>query len=79
MLDLSLEEGGLRRLLPSPATLVSGAEALAGGAERRFADRARDADALEQFLLGADLAKPFVLGGGQRLAGDQELDRKSVV
>src|SRR5882757_214688 len=62
---------GLRRLLPSPATLVAGAEALAGGAERRFADRARDADALEQFLLGADPAKPFVVGGGQRLPGDQ--------
>ena len=30
-----------------------------------------DGDAVEQFLLGADLAKPFVVGGRQRLAGDE--------
>ena len=36
-----------------------------------LADRAGDADAVEQFLLGADLAQPFVVGGGQRLAGDE--------
>src|ERR1700722_17134696 len=52
-----------------PALLESGAQALVGGAERRFADRARNADATEQFLLGADFTKPFVVGGGQRLAG----------
>src|SRR5713101_3752210 len=62
---------GLRRRRRSPAALKSGAEALVRGSERRFADRARYADAFEQFLLGADLAKPFVVGGGQRLAGDQ--------
>src|SRR6202795_565610 len=55
----------------SPAALESGGEALAGGAQRRLADRARDADAVEQFLFGADLAQPFVVGGGKRLAGDQ--------
>ena len=72
MLDLSREGarsgGGNQR---SPAALESRGEALAGRPERGFADRGRDADAVEQFLLGADLAKPFVIGGGQRLAGNQ--------
>src|SRR5260370_12544865 len=62
---------GRRRGRRSPAALESGAEALVRGSERRFADQARYADAVEQFLLGADLAKPFVVGGRQRLAGDQ--------
>jgi hypothetical protein len=60
-----------RRDRRSPAALESGGEALAGRPKRGFADRGRDADAVEQFLLGADLAKPFVVGGGQRLAGNQ--------
>src|SRR5882724_2078484 len=46
-------------------------ETLVRGTERRFADRARYADPAEQFLFGADLAKPFVVGGGERLAGDE--------
>src|SRR5258705_5943235 len=54
-----------------PAPLESGGEALVRSARRCFTDRARDADAVEQFLLGADLAQPFVLAGRQRLAGDE--------
>src|SRR5580704_17902425 len=54
-----------------PAALEAGAERLVGGALRRFADRGRDADAVEQFLLGADLAQPFVVGGRYGLAGDK--------
>src|SRR5690349_11351552 len=42
-----------------PAAFEARAEARAGGARRRFADRARDGDALEQLLLGADLAQPL--------------------
>src|ERR1700694_1981305 len=52
-----------------PAALESRRQALVGGTQRGFADRGRDADAVEQFLLGADLAKPFVVAGRQRLAG----------
>src|ERR1700681_1748384 len=54
-----------------PAALEAGAKALVGGALRGFADRARDGDAVEQLLLGADLAQPFVVGGRQRLAGPE--------
>src|SRR6266576_3056857 len=71
MLDLSRERAGRRRDQGSPAALESRGEALVGGPERGFADRGRDAGAIEQFLLGADLAKPFVVGGGTRLAGNQ--------
>src|SRR5258708_5863940 len=67
--EMALGAAGRRR--PSPAALEPGAEALVGGAERRFADRAGYADAIEQFLLGAGLTEPFVVGGGQRLTGDQ--------
>src|ERR1700712_5446319 len=55
----------------SPAALEARAQALVRGALRRLADRALDGDAAEQFLLGADLAEPFVVGGRQPLAGDQ--------
>src|ERR1700680_2436569 len=55
----------------SPATVESRGDTLFHRAERRFADRAGYADAAEQFLLGADLAKPSVVGGGKRLAGDE--------
>src|SRR6185437_12168980 len=58
-----------RKASPLPALLESGAEALVGGAERGLADRAGNADAAKQLLLGADLAQPFVVGGRQRLAG----------
>src|SRR5512140_1490219 len=68
MLDLSRE--ALRNPL-LPAALESGGEALVRRAQRGFADRAGDADAVEQFLLGADLSQPFVVRGGQRLAGDE--------
>src|SRR6266566_2618625 len=54
-----------------PATLEAGADALVRGALRGLADRARDGDAVEQLLLGADLAQPFVVGARQALAGDQ--------
>src|SRR5450755_1428346 len=56
---------------PLPAALETRGEALVRSTLRRFADRSRDADAVEQFLLGADLSKPFVIGGRQRLAGDE--------
>src|SRR5215212_12259000 len=59
------------QLRPLPAAFEPGAEALVGGTRRRFADRARDGDAVEQLLLGADLAQPFVVRGRQGLAGDQ--------
>jgi len=42
---------------PLPAALETRGEALVRSTLRRFADRSRDADAVEQFLLGADLAK----------------------
>src|SRR6266550_6011177 len=45
---------------PLPAAFEPCAEALVGCAGGRFADRARDCDAVEQLLLGADLAQPFV-------------------
>src|SRR5260370_38927433 len=53
--------GAAGRRRPSPAALEPGAEALVGRALRRFAGRARWADAAAPFLLGAGLAKPFVL------------------
>src|SRR3981081_376149 len=68
MPDHSWEAAGLGR---SPATLETRGEALVGGALRRFADRARYADAIEQFLLGAPFPKPFVVGRGKRLAGGE--------
>src|SRR5258708_21754198 len=52
-----------------PAALEPGAETLVGGALRGFADRARDGDAVEQLLLCADFAQPFVVVGRQGLAG----------
>src|ERR1700680_1522314 len=60
-----------RRPAALPAALEPGADAPAGRALRGFADRAGDADAVEQFLLGADLAQPFVVGGGKRLPGHE--------
>jgi hypothetical protein len=42
-----------------PTALESGRQALVGHALRGFADRAGNADAVEQFLLGADLAQPL--------------------
>src|ERR1700679_1068372 len=54
-----------------PAGLEPGAERLVCGPLRRFADRGRDAGAIEQFLFGADFAQPFVVGGRQRLASDE--------
>src|SRR5665647_207800 len=71
LLRCSGTETTARRYRRSPAALESGGEALVGGAQRRLADRARYADAVEQFLFGADLAQPFVVGGGKLLAGDQ--------
>src|SRR3954464_11214136 len=56
---------GRRRL---PAALETGREALAGGAGGGLADRARNGDAVEQLLLGADLAQPFVVIGRERLS-----------
>src|SRR5262249_48652505 len=53
----------------SPAFLEAGADALVGGALRRLADRARDGDAIEHLLFGAELAQPSVVGRGQGLAG----------
>jgi len=38
---------------------------------RRFAIEPDMLTPSKQFLLGADLAKPFVVVGGQRLAGDE--------
>src|SRR6185437_12676228 len=52
-----------------PAFLVSGGDALVGGALCGLADRAGDGNAAEQLLLGADLAQPFVVRGRQRLPG----------
>src|SRR5882724_2970879 len=54
-----------------PAALESGADTLVGGAGRRLADRARDGHPVEQLLLGADLAQPFVVRCRQGLAGDE--------
>src|SRR5436190_24132248 len=71
MLDHSRDWRRPQRPKPSPAVPEAGAETLVRGAERGFADRAIDGDAAEQFLLGAELAKPLVLGGGQRLAGNE--------
>src|SRR3984893_8141628 len=72
MLDLSPElttvTGCTRRL---PAMLESRGEALGRRPLRAFADRAGNADVAEQFLLGADLAQPFVVGRRKRLAGDE--------
>src|SRR5229473_6619162 len=72
MLDLSpvltTVTGCTRRL---PAMLESRGEALVRRALRGFADRAGNADVAEQFLLGADLAQPFVVGRRKRLAGDE--------
>src|ERR1700761_2394006 len=52
-----------------PALLVGGGDALAGGALRGLADRAGDRHAVGDLLLGADFAGPFIVGGGDRLAG----------
>src|SRR5580692_5984369 len=49
--------------------LESRGETLARRAERRLADRAGNADAAEQFLLGADPAQPLVVAGREGLAG----------
>src|SRR6266853_1651697 len=72
MMELS---PGFRRTLRLhqrlPAALESRGKALVRGAERGFADRARNADIAEQFLLGADLAQPSVVGRRKRLAGDE--------
>src|ERR1700726_1189098 len=65
MPDLSRVESAATTL---PAPLESRGKALVRGAECGLADRAGYADATEQFLLGADLAQPSVIGGGQRLA-----------
>src|ERR1039457_4667403 len=66
--DLATVTGCTRRL---PAVLESRGEALVRRPLRRFADRAGNADVAEQFLLGADLAQPFVVGRRKRLAGDE--------
>src|SRR5690349_1234155 len=52
-----------------PALLEARRHALVDRALRGLADRAGDGDVVEQLLLGADLAQPFVVGGRQRLAG----------
>src|ERR1700733_1728871 len=54
-----------------PAALEARGDALVRRSLQRLADRAGDADAAEQLLLGADLAQPFVVRGGQRLARDK--------
>src|SRR5438034_9079998 len=54
--------------LDLPASLEACADALAGCALRGLADRSGDADAVEQFLLGADLAQPFLVGRRHGLA-----------
>src|SRR6185436_2819002 len=61
----------LGQLPPLPTAFEPCAEALVGGAGWRFADRAGDGDAVEQLLLGTDLAQPFVVRRRQGLAGDQ--------
>src|SRR5262245_24286305 len=63
-----VKSGGWPRL---PTSLESGAEALVGDAGGGLADRAGDGDAVEQLLLGAYLAQPFVVRGRQGLAGDE--------
>src|SRR5450631_2099776 len=66
--DLTTVTGCTRRL---PAMPESRGEALVRRPLRGFADRAGNADVAEQFLLGADLAEPFVVGRRKRLAGDE--------
>src|SRR3954467_13056622 len=51
-----------------PALLETRRQALVDRPLRGFADRAGDGDVVEELLLGADLAQPFVVGGRQRLA-----------
>src|SRR4051794_22633330 len=51
-----------------PALLETRRQALVDRPLRGFADRAGDGDVVEQLLLGADLAQPFVVGSRQRLA-----------
>src|SRR5262249_1946770 len=55
----------------SPAFLEAGADAFAGGALCGLADRARDGDAVEHPLLGAELAQASVVGGRRGLARGQ--------
>src|SRR6202171_244627 len=66
--DLTTVTGCTRRL---PAMPESRSKALVRRPLRGFADRAGNADVAEQFLLGADLAQPFVVGRRQRLASDE--------
>src|SRR5262249_3782071 len=54
-----------------PGLLVGGGNALAGGTVCGLADRTGDRYAVDDLLLGADLALPSVVGGGQRLARDE--------
>src|SRR5581483_4295635 len=52
-----------------PALFEAGGDAFVGDAQRRLRDRARNIEAADDLLLGADFAQPFVFGGGQALAG----------
>src|SRR3954453_1290612 len=58
----------MRGEMDLPALLETRRQALADRPLRGFADRTGDGDVVEQLLLGASLAQPFVVGGRQRLA-----------
>src|SRR6266581_8597559 len=65
--SFSGDRPGMANALPTP--LEARVETLVGGAGRGFSDRAGDGDAVEQFLLGADLAQPSIVIRRQGLAG----------